>query len=472
MVQRRLRRAAVAHPPAPEGRRPDAASRPPRPASACPCPNTHAALMRAAVAAGDGELDNAAIVRQLRRERTAMTPTDPHARLLAEPPLAVDQHRHHPQAARRRRAADRHHRRSARRAASAPSARGATRWRPSASTRSRSSCEAHGIELSGYCRGGFFPHADAAGLKAALRRQPPRHRRSQRRWTRPAWCWSSAPCPARWPARPRYKDIGRARSEVHDGIAASLDVRTRGRHAAGHRAAAPDAGRRPRLHQHAGTRARPVRRARSRSAAARSAWRSTSTTCGGTRSCSSRSRAPASERLLAYHVCDWLTPTRDLLNDRGMMGDGVDRAEEDPRLGRGRRASPASAKSRSSRRTTGGSATATRRWTPASSATAAPSDCARLCCNSQHGRTDPRRPAPLRRRAHALQRHHPAARDSAARLRAGRPDPRAGARAGPDAAPPRQGLPRRRPGAPLRQPARSRRTASSTTASCRASTWR
>ena len=29
------------------------------------------------------------------------------------------------------------------------------------------------------------------------------------------------------------------------------------------------------------------------------------------------------KRLLAYHVCDWLTPTRDLLNDRGMMGDGV-----------------------------------------------------------------------------------------------------------------------------------------------------
>lgn len=29
------------------------------------------------------------------------------------------------------------------------------------------------------------------------------------------------------------------------------------------------------------------------------------------------------ERLLAYHVCDWLVPTRDLLLDRGMMGDGV-----------------------------------------------------------------------------------------------------------------------------------------------------
>ena len=28
-------------------------------------------------------------------------------------------------------------------------------------------------------------------------------------------------------------------------------------------------------------------------------------------------------RLCAFHICDWLVPTRDLLNDRGMMGDGV-----------------------------------------------------------------------------------------------------------------------------------------------------
>ena len=28
-------------------------------------------------------------------------------------------------------------------------------------------------------------------------------------------------------------------------------------------------------------------------------------------------------RLLAHHICDWLVPTRDLLTDRGMMGDGV-----------------------------------------------------------------------------------------------------------------------------------------------------
>lgn len=34
-------------------------------------------------------------------------------------------------------------------------------------------------------------------------------------------------------------------------------------------------------------------------------------------------RAGRERRLLAFHVCDWLVPTRDILNDRGMMGDGV-----------------------------------------------------------------------------------------------------------------------------------------------------
>ena len=34
-------------------------------------------------------------------------------------------------------------------------------------------------------------------------------------------------------------------------------------------------------------------------------------------------RAGRDKRLIAYHVCDWLVPTKDMLNDRGMMGDGV-----------------------------------------------------------------------------------------------------------------------------------------------------
>jgi sugar phosphate isomerase/epimerase len=36
-----------------------------------------------------------------------------------------------------------------------------------------------------------------------------------------------------------------------------------------------------------------------------------------------RQIARAGERILGYHVCDWLVPTTDLLLDRGMMGDGV-----------------------------------------------------------------------------------------------------------------------------------------------------
>jgi sugar phosphate isomerase/epimerase len=34
-------------------------------------------------------------------------------------------------------------------------------------------------------------------------------------------------------------------------------------------------------------------------------------------------RAGLSRRIFGFHVCDWLVPTDDVLNDRGMMGDGV-----------------------------------------------------------------------------------------------------------------------------------------------------
>jgi sugar phosphate isomerase/epimerase len=34
-------------------------------------------------------------------------------------------------------------------------------------------------------------------------------------------------------------------------------------------------------------------------------------------------RAGRGKRILAHHICDWLVPTKDLLLDRGMMGDGV-----------------------------------------------------------------------------------------------------------------------------------------------------
>ena len=30
----------------------------------------------------------------------------------------------------------------------------------------------------------------------------------------------------------------------------------------------------------------------------------------------------AGSRIIGFHVCDWLTPTNDFLNDRGIMGEG------------------------------------------------------------------------------------------------------------------------------------------------------
>jgi sugar phosphate isomerase/epimerase len=36
-----------------------------------------------------------------------------------------------------------------------------------------------------------------------------------------------------------------------------------------------------------------------------------------------RDIARAGKRILAHHICDWLVPTKDLVLDRGMMGDGV-----------------------------------------------------------------------------------------------------------------------------------------------------
>src|SRR5207344_2940191 len=79
-----------------------------------------------------------------------------------------------------------------------------------------------GITLSGYCRGGFYPAADAAGLAAALD--------DNRRAVDEA-CTLNAPClvlvvgslPGALDGKAVHRDIARARAEVHDGIAATLE---------------------------------------------------------------------------------------------------------------------------------------------------------------------------------------------------------------------------------------------------------
>ena len=178
-----------------------------------------------------------------------------------------------------------------------------------------------GIKLSGYCRGGFFPAVNPAGLRAAL----DDNRRAideAKRLDAPCLVLVVGSLPGALGGTPAYLDIARARGEVRDGIAATLEY---ARDQAMPLAIEP-------LHpMQAAERAciNTLEQALdvcdeldpTRSGALGVAvdlyhvWWDPKLEAQITRA--------GADRLLAYHVCDWLAPTRDLVNDRGMMGDGV-----------------------------------------------------------------------------------------------------------------------------------------------------
>ena len=179
----------------------------------------------------------------------------------------------------------------------------------------------NGIGLSGYCRGGFYPASDAAGRQAALL--------DNRRAIDEAKTLN-APClvlvvgalPGALAGKPEYTDISRARNEVFDGIAASLEyARTVGMPLAIEPLHPMQAAERACVNtlEHAldicdaldpgNTGALGV------AVDAYHVWWDPKL--------EGQIARAGKSRLLAWHVCDWLTPTRDLLNDRGMMGDGV-----------------------------------------------------------------------------------------------------------------------------------------------------
>ena len=179
----------------------------------------------------------------------------------------------------------------------------------------------HGLELSGYCRGGMFPAVDAAGLKAAAD--------DNRRAVDEA-CELNAAClvlvvgglPGALAGKALHKDIARSRSQVHDGIAALLEYAK-----ANHMPLAIE----PLHPMYAADRAcintlehaldvcdalDPARTgALGVAVDVYHVWWDPKLQAQIARA--------GKERMLAFHVCDWLTPTTDLLNDRGMMGDGV-----------------------------------------------------------------------------------------------------------------------------------------------------
>lgn len=181
--------------------------------------------------------------------------------------------------------------------------------------------KAHDIGLSGYCRGGFFPAADAAGLKAALD--------DNRRAIDEAKTLGS-PCvvlvvgalPGALEGKPAYTDLARARGEVRDGIAASLEyAREVGMPLAIEPLHPMQAADRACVNtlEHALDLCDELDAARSGMLGVAldvyHVWWDPKL--------QQQIERAGRERLLAYHVCDWRLPTRDLLSDRGMMGDGV-----------------------------------------------------------------------------------------------------------------------------------------------------
>jgi sugar phosphate isomerase/epimerase len=189
----------------------------------------------------------------------------------------------------------------------------------------------HGMELSGYCRGGMFPAADAAGLRApAADAAGLRAAHDDNRRAVDEACELNAAClvlvvgglPGALEGRATHKDIGRSRNQVRDGIANLLDYA---------RAARMPLAIEPLHPMYAADRAciNTMEQALdlcdeldpSRTGALGVAvdvyhvWWDPKL--------QSQIERAGKPRLLAFHVCDWLTPTTDLLNDRGMMGDGV-----------------------------------------------------------------------------------------------------------------------------------------------------
>lgn len=190
--------------------------------------------------------------------------------------------------------------------------------------------KSHGLALSGYCRGGMFPASTAAGLQAAH----DDNRRAvdeARELNAACLVLVVGGLPGALAGHAENKDIALARTQVRDGIAKLLE------HS---RSAGMPLAIEPLHPMYAADRAcvntmeqaldlcdelDPIARSGEKSERPQAAlgvacdvyhvWWDPKLEAQVARA--------GRERLLAFHVCDWLTPTTDLLNDRGMMGDGV-----------------------------------------------------------------------------------------------------------------------------------------------------
>jgi sugar phosphate isomerase/epimerase len=171
---------------------------------------------------------------------------------------------------------------------------------------------ANGMRVTGYCRGGMFPAADEAGQRAAIDD-------NKRALDEAAELGAECLVLVAGGLPKGSRDIGSARQMIQEGLAAILP------HA---RACDVPLAIEPLHPMYAGDRSCVNTLAQALDLCdvlgagtgvaidAYHVWWDPDLAA-------QIARAGANNRILAYHICDWLVPTRDLLLDRGMMGDGV-----------------------------------------------------------------------------------------------------------------------------------------------------
>lgn len=181
--------------------------------------------------------------------------------------------------------------------------------------------KSHGLELSGYCRGGMFPASTPEGLQAAH----DDNRRAvdeARELNAKCLVLVVGGLPGALAGKAESRDIALARTQVQDGIAKLLEYS---------RSVGMPLAIEPLHPMYAADRAcvntmeqaldicdalDPQRLgALGVACDVYHVWWDPKL--------KAQIEGAGRERLLAFHVCDWLVPTTDLLLDRGMMGDGV-----------------------------------------------------------------------------------------------------------------------------------------------------
>jgi len=205
-------------------------------------------------------------------------------------------------------------------------------WRDQVAAIGMKKCAAlvksHGLALSGYCRGGMFPAMDAAGLRLAL---DDNRRAVDEAKMLDATCLVLVvgSLPGALAGKPQSNDLFAARRDVHDGIAATLEYA---------KSVGMPLAIEPLHPMYAADRACVNTIEQALELCDAIDPRPASTSNGALAplgvavdvyhvwwdpKLEAQIARAGRDRLLAFHVCDWLVPTKDLLNDRGMMGDGV-----------------------------------------------------------------------------------------------------------------------------------------------------